>query len=160
MSPLPLVHDPINDEVTVFWTRQNSGQSQSGVQVNRVNRSGNRLLGATGKQVMSLSSSLSVLDLSAAQVNELAAAAWVSASVTGVGTILAAAADANGDLPWNTLFGPTSIGTPSVSRQDLSATSHEGQLIACWSDTRDGSQRIYAQNIHTDGNARRHSVSG
>ncbi len=144
-------HDPINDEVTVFWARQNSGQSQSGVQVNRVNRSGNRLLGATGEQVMPLSSSLSVLDLSAAQVNELAAATWVSASVTGVGTVLAAAADPNGNLPWNTVFGPTSIGTPSISRQDLSATSHDGQLIACWSDTRDGSQRIYAQNIHTDG---------
>ncbi|MCH2140602.1 MAG: hypothetical protein MK100_06155 [Phycisphaerales bacterium] len=137
------------DVATVYWTRQDSLQSQAGVQVNRINRNGDRLLGNTGLQVAAMSAN-SVLDLSAWQLNELACAAWIGAQNTGPGMIYAAAIDPEGTLPWNTL-GPARLGTPNIDRSDLSSAASNGQGIVVWVDARDGSDRAYAQNINSNG---------
>ncbi len=141
--------DPSSGETTVFWVRQSGNQSTAGVQANRFNADAAPLWGSSGQQIVMPSSSYSILDLQAAQVGPFATAAWLRDSQTGSDTVFAAAVDAMGDMQWG--FAPTSLGTSVGAKTDLSCSSQGGQLVACWSDDRDGVDRVYAQNIHEDG---------
>ena len=142
-------YDPDSDTATVYWTRQNSVQSQAGVQVNRVQSDGT-LYSANGTQVTALGSN-GVHDLSAWQLGSMGCAAWLDAQTTGPSRVLASAFDASGDLPWNSIVGPKQLGTPFITRDGLGAAAVDGMGVAAWVDSRDGTDRVYAQNIQSDG---------
>ena len=141
-------HD--DGEVTVFCTRQSSNQAQDGVQGNRFDRFGNALWGAGGVEVEPMNGSFSVLDLQAQQLGSLATVFWLKYTTTGQSTVHAAACRANGSFHWDNIS--VALGEPMLSRSDLTtATISDTDTVAAWSDSRDGSDRIYAQNVNSDG---------
>ena len=141
---------PSGDEATVFWVRQTGGQSQAGLQANRINNEGDLLWGATGVQLQPLDSTYSILDLSAQQLGDLAIATWQRARVTGSSTIRAISTDADGNVGWSGQL--VELGTPLRDRSDLTTSVHDEQLVAAWSDERNGSTKnIMAQNLNADG---------
>ncbi|MDP7070147.1 MAG: hypothetical protein QF561_02230 [Phycisphaerales bacterium] len=141
--------DPESGEVTVFWVRQDSLQSTAGVQMNRFDGDGQTLWGSSGLQVVPPASLTSILDLQARQLGDLVVAAWIYASSLGGDTVRSVATTAEGTMPWG--LGTRAIGTGGGAKSDLSASGQAGQRVCCWADDRDGSARVYAQNIHVDG---------
>ncbi len=141
--------DPIAGEVTAFCTRQSTNQAQDGVQANRFNRSGDAIWGANGIEVDPLSGTWSVYDLQAHQLGGLATASWIGLDVTLQGTVRGQALNTNGDDQWGA--SPIELGTPELSRSDLTGDVIGDMLVAVWVDDRDGSDRAYAQNITEDG---------
>ena len=137
-------------EVTAFCTRQSSNQAQDGIQANRFDRDGTALWGVGGVQVEPMSGSFSVLDLQAQQLGPLATVFWLKHTVVGQSTVHAAACRENGSFHWDTIS--VALGEPMIMRSDLStATISDTDMAAVWSDARDGSNRVYAQNINSDG---------
>jgi len=141
--------DASSGDVTVFWVRQNSTQSTAGVQANRFDASGSSLWGGSGRQIVAASSSASVFDMQAGSLGTLATGLWIHDTQLGGPTVVGAALDAAGDMQWG--FGPVDLGSAVGAKQDLSVAGTPTQRIAAWSGDRDGTNRVYAQNVHADG---------
>jgi hypothetical protein len=141
--------DATAGEVTAFCTRQSSNQGQDGIQANRFHQNGNAMWGANGIEVAPLSDTWSVLDLSANQLDGLATVSWYRMNTTMQGTIQAQALNASGGMPWGS--NPIDVGTPVLSRSDLTSTVTGDMLVATWADAREGADRVWAQNISADG---------
>jgi hypothetical protein len=140
--------DPVSGDVSVFWVRQNSLQSESGVQTNRFASDGTAQWGSSGRQVTAVTGA-ATFDLHATMLGELAVATWLTDPVFGSKRVQAAALTAGGDMEW--MPSVQSIGTAVSEKTDLAATATGGQLVACWSGTRLADGQIYAQNVHGDG---------
>jgi hypothetical protein len=141
--------DPQSGDATVFWVRQNSSQGSAGIQANRINAEGTRLWGATGIQVMPVSSGASLLDLHARQVGPLATGTWIKSPTLGTDRVEGAALSEDGTLGWPT--SPLTISNAISDKTDMTSCVSDGMLITCWVDGRMGMDRLYAQNINEDG---------
>jgi len=141
--------DPVSGDATVFWVRQNSSQSSSGIQANRISTDGTRLWGATGTQVAPVSSGTSLLDLHAMQVGPLATGSWIKSPTLGSEQVQAAAVHDDGSMAWG--IAPVLASNAASNKTDMTSCPGDGMLITCWVDDRTGANGLYAQNINENG---------
>ena len=141
--------DPVSGDATVFWVRQNSSQSSSGIQANRITPAGTRLWGATGTQLLPVSSGTSLLDLHAMQVGSLATGSWIKSPSLGSEQVQAAAVHEDGSLAWG--FAPVLVSSAPSNKTDMTSCAGEGMLITCWVDDRNGTDQLFTQNVNDDG---------
>ena len=140
--------DDSTGETTVFWVRQSSNQSTAGIQANRFSQAGDALWGSTGRQIVAPTATNVILDLQAEQIGPVASALWIRQAGLGE-TVLGVGLDEMGGMQWG--FTPASIGTSGGEKTDLSSGAGSMQRVAVWAETRDGADRVFAQNIHQDG---------
>lgn len=148
VSPAACI-DPKTGDASVFWVRQSSSQGSSGIQANRINAKGVRLLGATGVQIMAPSSLTSCLDLHAVQLGSLATGSWINSPNVGDERVEAAALTDTGNVAW--LNSPAVLSNSNSNKTDMVTCVGNAMLISCWADDRIGANRLYAQNINQDG---------
>lgn len=141
--------DPASGEATVFWVRQNSSQSNSGIQANRFDPAGNRLWGPTGVTAMPMALSTGCLDLHAVQVGELATGSWFTDPTLGAERVMGTAFDALGTAAWPTT--PTTISNAPGTKDDMTSCAGTDMLITFWVDDRAGGDSLYVQNINDNG---------
>lgn len=141
--------DPLSNEATVFWVRQNSSQSSSGIQANRIDMAGSRLWGQAGVSVMPLALFTGCLDLHAVQIGTLATGSWIIDPSVGDNRIAGAGLDATGASAWPVT--PITISNASGTKTDLTACPGDQMLVTCWVDDRDGADGLHAQNANDSG---------
>lgn len=139
--------DDSTGSTLVSWVEQNSLQSQFGLGSQKLDASGNRLWGSQGVTHIALGST----EIGSVR-NQVSAdglfVSWIAAPAFAQDVLLARRLAADG----STDVGPFSVAS-TVShklRPALTATS-AGQLVLAWTDARNDSGDVYAQNLNCDG---------
>ncbi|MHC5114499.1 MAG: hypothetical protein ACYTGP_08745, partial [Planctomycetota bacterium] len=137
-------------EIFLFWTELNGAQSQWGLYGQKFDASGARQWGAEGK---------TLLPLGGAEITLVRTLAFADGAIVfhsdapgGFGTdrILAARLDTNGDHVWSPSFTEACSLPSSKMRLSVDLTT-SGVAVGAWTDERNDSGDIYAQNVNRDG---------
>jgi hypothetical protein len=137
-------------ETFLFWKEANSGQTQFSLVGQRFSPTGDRLWTDAGLTVIPMAAgSFSTLATQAVDTNAIL---YINDATGGTdNTIKAAKFNRNGTIAWNSgalmTISPT---TGAKSRIDARVTVNKMSIVV-WSDSRNGSPDIYAQNINNNG---------
>jgi hypothetical protein len=158
-------YDPGVDEVTVFWVELNAAQSQFGVRGQRFDASGNRLWPDQGIVVVPLAAAeisqvrtVSLPEIAFRTSQEPSSSRlggdlrsfvfWMQAPSFGNQVLLGAKLLADGTIELPSI---PIASTPSGKSRLVAAAHLDAQAILAWSDDRDDSGDILAQNVNFDG---------
>ena len=142
-----VAYDASTGATYMFWTEQNSGQSQSGLWGQRFDAVGNRQWGNTGAAFVPLGSP-QVLQVRAQVSGDGAFAFWVRVPSFGADELHGAHVDGGGSLD----IEPFEVSsTPSGKSRLDTAVGSTGQMLLAWSDQRVDSGDVLAQNVNPDG---------
>jgi len=137
-------------ETFVFWKEANSGQTQFSLVGQRFSSTGDRLWGDAGLTIIPMGpGSFSTLTTQAVDTNAIL---YINDAVFG-GTdniIKAARFNRNGTIGWSGGLMTISPTTGSKSRIDARINVNKMSIVV-WSDSRNGTPDIYAQNINNNG---------
>lgn len=140
-----------NDEIFAFWRETNSTQVQIGLYAQKVLADGTRAWGDAGLELIPLSGT-DIINIESGIV-EADPVVYFTRNVAGIQSQLSAARlNSAGEFVWDTDF--ISVSTVSSSKSSLFVASdnENNQLIAVWSDSRNGTNDIFGQNVLADGN--------
>jgi len=139
--------DPATGETFVFWTEQNSVQSQAGVWGQKLDASGNRQWGSSGVPLVALDA-VAISLVRCVPSGGGAFAFWDRAASFGQDRLYGMHLDGSGatDIA---LFDVASTAAVK-SRLDVTKTT-SGMAVLVWGDERNDSGDIYAQNVNADG---------
>ena len=141
--------DPASQLVYVFWTEENSGQSQWGLYGQQFNATGDRLWSDDGLQVIALGSS-QITDVTTLSTGSGAMVAWSESISYGNDPISGTFVASTGDLPWNPPI--VDLKTAATATGDLEGCLGAGGFGAfVWADGDSGTADVLAQNLNPDG---------
>ncbi|MFH1161006.1 MAG: T9SS type A sorting domain-containing protein [bacterium] len=140
--------DTATEDVYVFWRETNLAQSQYGLAGQRLTCNGNRKWGANGKTLVNLSGQQTAI-INTSNVSTGAIVSYLYGSVTS-SEVKAIRVDTNGLAVWS--GGVRTVSNSAGGKDDLvNGGFHNGQLVYSWTDSRNGQNDIYAQNLIEDG---------
>jgi hypothetical protein len=143
-------YDPATQQTFLFWTEQNSSQSQHGVYGQKFDVAGARQWGDNGRVLVPVSAT------ERTQVRTLAYGGgalvfFVDKPSPPFGQrVLATRVDGNGDFVWAPSILPASSAVAGKSRL-FAETGACGNALLAWSDARTDSGDVYAQSVNGDG---------
>jgi len=140
-------YDAGTGETYLFWTEQNSTQSQCGLYGQKFDASGNALWGTTGSALIAVAAP-EVRQVHTRVSGAGAFVFWTYIPSYGTDVLRGAHVSSAGAFD----IGPFDVGsTPSVkSRLDVEE-SVSGMMLLAWSDQRTDGGDILAQNVNPDG---------
>ena len=141
--------NPATEDIFVFWTEMNSGQSQWGVYGQKVASDGTRQWSSTGKVLRAVAGNF-ISQVSAEPSAGGATVFYVEELAFGNETLQVTRVNTNGTAVWSpaTISASTAVSAKSSLETEKSS---EGVLLFVWSDDRAGDRDIYGQNIREDG---------
>jgi hypothetical protein len=140
-------YDAATGSTYMFWTEQNTGQSQCGLSGQRYDSAGNRLWTDQGSTLIPVGSP------EIRQVKTLVSGAgafvfWTHIPGFNNDTLHGAHVDSSGAFD----IGPFDVSSPPSGKSRLDAEAGTtGQMILAWSDQRVDGGDILAQNVNPDG---------
>ncbi len=141
--------NPVTQEIFLFWTELNGGQSQFGLYGQKFNAAGLRQWSDSGQQVIALGSE-QIGQIQTVSWGDGAAVAWAQSIGIGNQPIRATRLDDTGAFVWSPTIVDLASSATGTSR--LAATeSTQGFSIFAWSDGSSGSFDVLAQNLNADG---------
>lgn len=145
-----VAYDPTTQDIFVFWTEQDSLQSESGVNGQRIDASGNLMWGSGGITILPKQTNGSYLESTVATSDDGAIVFYAGGTSFGADQIYAARLDTAGNYVWNPGIVDVSS-TPAQKFRMSAITTTTGMPIATWEDTGTGDSNILAQNVNLDG---------
>lgn len=142
--------DPAAGDVYVFWVELNGSQSQFGLYGQRLDAAGTRLWSDTGLALRPLGGNELTQTRTVAVDGGGAMVYHVEALAFDEQTILGSRVDSAGDHVWSTDLVNVSTVASGKSRLDAAANA-DGMAVLAWSDSRNDSGDIFAQNVNLDG---------
>jgi|GEM_PF-1373083 len=140
--------DTATQDVYVFWRETSLNQSQNGVAGQRLSREGIRKWGSNGKTIVNLSGQQTSI-INTSNVSAGAIVGYLYGSVTS-SEARAIRVDTSGNVVW--AGSPKVVSNSPGGKDDLeNGGLHNGQLVYAWTDSRNGQNAIYAQNLIEDG---------
>jgi hypothetical protein len=142
-------YDADNDDIYVAWRETNVDQNQIGVYAQRIDSSGARGFGDTGREILPLSG-VDKNQLTALSMNGGVMVAWVEGTSPSPMPIRATHLDAAGDAVWPEPV--VSIKTSATAGARLAGDlGTQGFAALVWQDGDVGESDIKAQNIDENG---------
>jgi hypothetical protein len=139
-------YNPATQETFLFWTEQNSLQSEAGVSGQKFNSTGARQWTDSGLTIVPLNSD-SEIWVENVQIGSGAMVFWVDSPGFGSGTIQAIKLDTSG----NTVCAQFPVSSASADKSRLAAgLASSGLAALAWEDDRSGNNDIYIQNVNSD----------
>jgi len=137
------------EEIFVFWTEMNGGQSQWGVYGQKVASDGSRKWTDTGKVLRPVGGTF-MSQVSTEAYADGALVFYVEELAGGNDRLEATRRDTDGDAVWTPPIVAASSAPSGKSRlaTDLSSS---GVALLAWSDDRSDANDVYAQNVNDDG---------
>ncbi len=136
------------EEIFLFWTELNGGQSQFGVYGQKLDAAGVRQWSDSGQELVPLGSE-EISQVRALQWSDGAAVAWAETVAFGNQPIHATRVDGDGDFVWPAAIVDLATSATGTSRLAAASSSH-GFAIFAWSDGVSDSD-VLAQNLNPDG---------
>lgn len=141
--------DSSSQSVYVFWTEENSGQSQWGVYGQKLNAAGVRQWTDSGLEVVPLGSS-QTSGVSTLSTGTGAMVAWSESITFGNDPINGTFVKSDGTLPWAPAV--VALKTTASATDDIVGTLGGGGFgVFAWTDGDFGDSDILAQNLNVDG---------
>ncbi|HUI85278.1 MAG TPA: hypothetical protein VL240_13700 [Candidatus Binatia bacterium] len=138
--------NPSTQETFLFWTEQNSLQSEAGVWGQKFNSAGVRQWTDTGLTIVPLGPD-SEIWVENVQIGTGALVFWVDSPGFGQGTIQAIKLDGNGGA----VCAQFPVSTASADKSRLAAgLASSGLAALTWEDDRNGENDIFIQNVNPD----------
>jgi len=139
-------YNPSTQETFLFWTEQDSLQSEGGVSGQKFNSAGARQWGDHGLTIVPLNGD-SELFVTNVQIGSGALVFWDDSPGFGSGTIQATKLDTNG----STVCAQFGVSTASADKSRLAAgIASSGLTALAFEDDRTGNNDIYIQNVNPD----------
>ncbi len=142
--------DPASGSTYLFYTEQNSLQSQSAVGAQKYDASGNRLWGESGKLLQRLGTNSRIFVNCVTVDGGGAMAAWIDSTGFNQDHLLAARLDADGDFVWDSDIVTLSSVTSGKGRVVMEQSTL-GFAVVGFADNRDDANNIYLQHVNVDG---------
>ncbi len=140
-------YDASNDDTYVFWTEQNSGQSQSAVYGQKLDASGARQWGADGLGLQALSSD-SYVQVRTVRSGGQSLVCWNKSPSFGTDVLEGILVDDAGSASSATF----NIASTASSKSRLAvAETASGTTALAWKDQRNDGGDILSQNVNEDG---------
>ncbi len=140
---------PSTQEIVVFWTEENLGQSQWGLYGQKLDAGGVRQWDDSGRELMPISP-VQIRDIATLAFNDGAMVAWIHSDGLGNDPVYAIRVDTNGDFAWSPPITEVDI-LPTESSRLVGALSSQGFAAYAWSDGGFSDGDILAQNVNGDG---------
>jgi hypothetical protein len=141
--------DTATQDVYVFWRETNLNQTQFGLAGQRLTSDGIRKWGSNGKTLVSLGAQQTSI-INTTNVSSGAIVSYLIGSVTS-SEVQAIRVDTSGNPVWTT--SPIVVSNSPNGKDDLvNGGLHNGQIVYAWTDSRNSTNNIYAQNLIEDGN--------
>ena len=138
---------PSTEEIVVFWTEENGGQSQFGLYGQKIDNAGIRQWTDSGLEFLPVGPD-QIRNVITLSLGDGAIVAWIHSVSFGNEPVYAIRVDGNGDFLWSPPI--TEVGIlPTGSSRLAGALSSQGYAAYAWGDG-DPSD-ILAQNVNPDG---------
>lgn len=131
------------EEIWVAWTETDGDQNNRCLRVQKINHMGVSMLGDTGISILPMSMQ-SPLMTNAKVVNNEFIGIYSDTSMK------AFKLNSSGEFVWENDFVTLTSTTGNIVH-DETTRFFNNQLIAAWEDSRNSTNQIYLQNLHTDG---------
>ena len=142
-------YNATTEETFVFWTEEDSLQSQDGVYGQKLDASGAAQWGGTGKTLVAVSSSERTF-IQTLPIDDGALVFFIESPSYGNDVIYATRVDKDGDFVWiGDLIYACSLVSDKLRLK--AALSWGGGALLAWGDGRFDSGDVYMQNINPDG---------
>lgn len=137
---------PSTQEIFVFWEEEDSLQSVSGVYGQKLDATGARQWGDTGRVIVPLQQNAEIFARTV-QIGDGAFAFWVDQQVTGNGTIQGIRLDNAG----NTVCAQFAVSATNAEKsRPWAGIAPSGLTAIAFQDYRNGNSDIYIQNVNPD----------
>jgi hypothetical protein len=140
---------PATQETVVFWTEENSNQSQWGLYGQKLDAAGARQWTDSGRELVPLGSS-QITNVVTLPFADGAVVAWSDGITFGNDPIRSTRVDGAGDFVWDPSIVDLKTSATGTSRLD-GALSTQGFAAFAWSDGDSSIADILAQNLNGDG---------